>query len=429
MARTTYFPYMCDHAHPAAAAFRAFGIPAAVLPRPDQESLATALELCRGRECLPCFITTGDFVKKCREPGFDAQQTTFFMPTGHGPCRFGQYRWLQRDILERLGFAGVEVVSPTSDEAYQLAGEGGGALRALVWRAIVATDLLLKLLHEYRPYELEAGRAEQAYQRSLARLVTAVEAKGGDALTRAMEFAAREFAAVPVDRSTQRPLIGMVGELFVAQNTFTNNDIIREVEALGGEVLLGTFVDWLYYCDYRRKELAWHFGDYAEFFKALLQEVVEHGMERDLEAPVKHLLRNPGETRVGPAVKLIAHHYDPMLGGEGVLTMVRALDYARHRLSGILNILPFSCMLGTIVSGMAPRLRRDLMHMIPWLDVPFDGQAVTNIRTRLGAFMHQAAEYRRAMDGRPEGGTAGVPAWEEEGCGALGAAKPGPAPA
>jgi predicted nucleotide-binding protein (sugar kinase/HSP70/actin superfamily) len=99
-------------------------------------------------------------------------------------------------------------------------------------------------------------------------------------------------------------------------------------------------------------------------------------------------------------MKALAGYYDPMLGGEGVLTMVRALDYARHRLSGILNILPFSCMLGTIVSGMAPRLRRDLMNMIPWLDVPFDGQAVTNIRTRLGAFMHQAREYQRGLRSR-----------------------------
>ena len=85
--KTTYFPCMCDHAHPIAAAFTAFGIPAAVLPRSDRRTLVTALELMRGRECLPCFMTTGDIVKKCREPGLDPAETRFFMPTGHGPCR------------------------------------------------------------------------------------------------------------------------------------------------------------------------------------------------------------------------------------------------------------------------------------------------------------------------------------------------------
>ena len=67
---------------------------------------------------------------------------------------------------------------------------------------------------------------------------------------------------------------------------------------------------------------------------------------------------------------------------------------ARHGVSGIVNVLPFSCMPGMIVMSMAHKLR-DRMGGVPWLDVAFDGQRETNLHTRLGAFMHQALQFHR----------------------------------
>ena len=43
---------------------------------------------------------------------------------------------------------------------------------------------------------------------------------------------------------------------------------------------------------------------------------------------------------------------------------------------------------------MAPRLRQALGGL-PWLDLLFDGQRETNIKTRLEAFMHQASQVAR----------------------------------
>jgi predicted nucleotide-binding protein (sugar kinase/HSP70/actin superfamily) len=76
--------------------------------------------------------------------------------------------------------------------------------------------------------------------------------------------------------------------------------------------------------------------------------------------------------------------------------MGRILDVARHGLSGIVNVLPFSCMPGNVVVCLGPRLRKEL-HGIPWLDVAFDGQRGTNLRTRLEAFLHQAFQYHRRV--------------------------------
>ena len=46
------------------------------------------------------------------------------------------------------------------------------------------------------------------------------------------------FRAVPADYDRSRPLIGVVGEIFCRQNTFSNIDLIRVVEEHGGECWL-----------------------------------------------------------------------------------------------------------------------------------------------------------------------------------------------
>ena len=126
-------------------------------------------------------------------------------------------------------------------------------------------------------------------------------------------------------------------------------------------------------------------------------------IETRLTRALRGALRHPAEAPVGEAMGLLRPFYEPALGTEAVLTMGRALDVGRHRLGGIINVLPFSCMPGTVVASMAPTLR-EATGGTPWLDVVFDGQEETNLNTRLGAFMHQALQHHRQVGGARKAG-------------------------
>jgi predicted nucleotide-binding protein (sugar kinase/HSP70/actin superfamily) len=76
--------------------------------------------------------------------------------------------------------------------------------------------------------------------------------------------------------------------------------------------------------------------------------------------------------------------------------MSRALATHCHGVAGVINVLPFSCMPGTVVAAMAPVLRKS-MDGVPWLDISFDGQGATNVNTRLEAFMHQSLQFHRRL--------------------------------
>ncbi len=145
---------MTDHAHALAAAFRACGVEAEVLPESDDETVRIGREHSSGRECYPLALTTGDMIKATRRPGFDPDKSAFFMPTGRGPCRFGQYHRYHRQVLDKLGLERVEIMSPMQDESLH------DDVRALdrnfvlmSWRGVFAVDMLQKALWETRPYE------------------------------------------------------------------------------------------------------------------------------------------------------------------------------------------------------------------------------------------------------------------------------------
>ena len=58
------------------------------------------------------------------------------MPTADGPCRFGQYAPYLRHILDANGYRHVEVLSPTSSNAYGGLGDLAGPFVRTGWRAL-----------------------------------------------------------------------------------------------------------------------------------------------------------------------------------------------------------------------------------------------------------------------------------------------------
>ena len=59
------------------------------------------------------------------------------------------------------------MISITSSDGYASIGEYAQDLIRTAWRAVVAQDILMKLLLKTRPYEREKGAADAVYQESL----------------------------------------------------------------------------------------------------------------------------------------------------------------------------------------------------------------------------------------------------------------------
>ncbi|MBN1956216.1 MAG: CoA activase [Anaerolineae bacterium] len=390
-------PHFCDPVHVLAAAMRHYGLQAEVLPPSDEATLALGRDLCLGRECLPCYTIVGDVVQRARQPDFDPAESICLIPTSAGPCRLGQFHDLLRQVLKREGLQALQIVAPSAENGYQYGGLGVPPLFVgrLAWQGLVAVNLLEKFLHRHRPYERVTGSTDSLYEALLVKVVQAVEAGGGRRVTAALEEAAQRFAGLAVDRSTPRPLIGLVGEMYLRLNPFTNRQIIRRVEALGGEIWLAPMMEWLYYANSFARFSARAACRYGDLTRVLLAYPVQRWEERRLLVAVAAHLPNAHEPTIGWIREAIRPYYHPVLRTEAPLSIGKAIDFARRGADGILNVMPFTCMPGTVVAGLAQRVRTDCGG-IPWLDAIFDGQGETNLQTRLEAFLHQASEFRQA---------------------------------
>jgi predicted nucleotide-binding protein (sugar kinase/HSP70/actin superfamily) len=392
--KTVYIPYISDHSRMMQAVLEHLGVRAEALPPPDDVSAKIGLDLVLGKECAPCLITVGDMIRRAKAPDFDPARAVMLMPTAPGPCRFGQYSVLQRRLLDEHGLAEVELASPTSGNSYQGLGDHPVRLRRLAWDGAVALDLLQQLLHRFRPYERDKGAADALYAAGLERILDAVRAGGGKPLQQALARCGNQFAALPLTDQEPKPLIGLVGEIYVRFNAYANQDIIRRIEELGGEVMLASMMEWLYLTTYNPGYYAKRKGRYKTYTVMKLTETYQRYREHALTRSAAHLLRHAYERPTGELVSLVRPYLAPEIQTEAVLTLAKAIELAHLGASGILAVMPFSCMPGLVTAAIAPRVRSDLDN-IPWLDLSFDLQKATNIQTRLEAFIYQAQHFQR----------------------------------
>ena len=393
--RTIYVPQMALHAHAFSAALRSFGVPSEPLPESDARTIEIGKQFASGRECLPFITTTGDMLKKLFEPGFDHRRAAFFMPTATGPCRFGQYCQMHRMILDDLGFRDVPIISPESGDSYTAEfGQFGADFRRLAWRGLLAIDILEKLRGEFRPYALDPADVDAAFARSLTLITEALE-RGGDEIFGAMEEVRDVFRRVPLDRSRGRkPIIGVVGEIYVRSNRFANNNVVALIESLGGEAWVAPVTEWIFYTNNRYIEQSVAERDYGGIIAGFLKDMVQKRDERRMLKIFEGMLLNLHETGIEEILSYSAPYMHHSFGGEAILTIGKAIDYVKKGASGIVNAMPFTCMPGMVVTAISRKAREDCGG-VPWLNMTYDGMDGANDITRLEAFMHQARQFRQ----------------------------------
>jgi predicted CoA-substrate-specific enzyme activase len=393
--KTVFIPYMCDHAFPICAAFEKFGIKAEVMDEPNEESLEWGKRFTSGKECFPCAVTTGDMIMKLKSADFDRDNAVFMMPGADGPCRFGQYCQYHRIILDELGYREVPIYSPNSKDSYTDFGLGT-AFRRIGWRGIVFVDCLFKALLKTRPYEIEKGQAEKVYYKYLRRIGECILNDGN--IPELAEKAASEFSQIP-RHYEQKPVVGLVGEIYLRNNRFSNNHLITKVENLGLEVKLAAFGEWINYTSYTFRLDSIYDRDWKAFLQAILQEYYQHRDEHKIE---KHFMKHfpiDSETAVSRVTQLASPYLSVEIRGEAVLSIGKAIDFVNRGAGGIINCMPFNCMPGTIVSSLSRKISHDLGD-VPWLNISYEGLQDTGEETRLEAFAGQVISCCSAARGK-----------------------------
>lgn len=387
--RKIYIPYMGDHAVTLASAFRACGVETHVMKDQDEESVRLGRQVTSGKECYPCILTTGDMLKEVHKPSFDPEKSAFFMPTGGGPCRFGQYHRFHRMVLDEAGFDDVPIYAPNQDHRlYTELDILGSKFKRLGWRSIVATDLIIKMLHEIRPYEKIKGETDRVYSNALLQITGSIE-KGGKDFFKILEKIVSYFKSI--ERIvTEKPVIGVVGEIYIRSNSFSNDNLIRKIEEFGGVAWLASISEWITYVNYINKKKSLRNGGVSDIMNFMITGFIQGKDEHHIEKMFFNNLKYGKEPKMSDIIRKASPYVHVSFEGEAILSIGKAVDFIHKGVSGIINAMPFTCMPGTVSSAIMKIIQKK--YNLPIINIAYDGQGATNITTRLEAFMYQVKD-------------------------------------
>ena len=345
------FPHM-GNMHIAIKALMA-GLKLEVIPPPPISKRTFELGIKNSPEfvCMPLKINLGNFIEAL-EKGAD----TIVMAGGWGPCRFGYYAQVEKEILEGMGYQFKMIVleAPDSriyDLVQQLKSLGENvslweAIKAIKygWSKLNALEAVERSFDYYLPRARNQKRVEEIYD------AASVSIDLAGSKTEAREAAWEAIRAMNcLELDSNQPLkIGLVGEIYTMLEPAANYDIFRLLGRMGVEVSRSTYLtEWI--------------NDH------LMGGLVKKSTRKNLVACAKPYL-----------------NYE--VGGHGLETVGNTVNYARQKYDGIIQIGPLTCMPEIVAQSILPRISED--EGVPCMTLWFDELTGTaGLNTRLEAFV------------------------------------------
>ena len=403
-----------------AAAFRSFGINALVMD--TYRGLDLGLEYSSGKECFPCQVTLGDILfhmkseKAEKGNDFNINDYIYFLVEAGGPCRFGMYNKYQRIVLDSFPeFRDLKIGSITTDNGYSLSGlidkKKAVTLRKSGFFAILLGDILDRLLWRIRPYEKEKGLADELIEQAIIKMEAAFEKyaikKEFNLILEKLDETVSEANLIIDHNIPQKPLVGIVGEIYLRTHVRSNQDLIRILEKHGAEVVNASIIEWVNFISYRdymeecsqlRLSLKqFKFQDIMTSLKKALKFRAElfYQEQRQKQAyeRINSLLDIAGDHKISHLDDILKKEnlYNFELGTEACLSIAGILEYVKEGYNGIVNVYPFTCMPSTTTSAIINPVMSKMG--VPYLDTPYDSSFQPGREAAIRTFMYQAEQH------------------------------------
>lgn len=345
------FPHM-GHMHICLKALLEYlDVEVVVPPMPSKKTLSLGTQHSPEFACLPLKINMGNFIE-AYENGAD----TILMAGGIGPCRFGYYAQVQREILQDLGYdMKMIILEPPEKHISELLlkireitnRSWLDVVRAIrfAWYKARAVDEVERRVHYLWPREVEQGQTDEVFKKALRWINNAQSKKElDDAVKKAMSALAR----IPVNYNKNPLKIGIVGEIYVMLEPFVNLDVERHLGRLGVEV------------------------DRSIYLSEWINDHLFMG-----------LLKMKGSKT---ARKYAPPYVNHCVGGHGQETIGSTIIYARDNYDGVIQVQPFGCMPEIVAESILPTVSKD--YGIPTFSLIVDEHSGdAGVITRLEAFV------------------------------------------
>ncbi|MGI6124049.1 MAG: acyl-CoA dehydratase activase [Acetivibrionales bacterium] len=376
------------------------------LPAPGEKELNIGRAYTSCKECLPLLLTFGSLVRYLEEDWNGDDIIVNFMPEASGPCRFGQYNVMMRELVGQKGLKKVAMLSLTSENSY--AGFGVKfALRA--WQSVVLSDVLDDMYSAIIALAKDPVSAKKIFNDVSEELMEGIRTKPWPALRKDIVAASKKLGAIPRrDGLEDIPSIALIGEIYVRRDEFSRRFLVERLSKKGFWVRVAPVSEWIHYCDYIVQNKLVAKSRFSDQVMNRLTCMVKNPYEYEIKSIMaKSGLYKINESNVEDIVEAASQIVSPRLTGETVLTVGAALSELVEEVDGVISLGPFGCMPARISEALVSQKLKDIKLKVsrnkelvkrvmdehpalPFLSVETDGNAFPQlIESRLEAFLLQ----------------------------------------
>lgn len=326
------------------AAFRSLGFTVETSQPPDKSVLQLGRANTTCKECLPLLLTTGSLLQYLRETHDDGRILVYFMPTGSGPCRFGQYYVFMEDLLRRQRIRDVALLSFSSANSY--AGLSMAIRRRAWWSGVIA-DTMEDIRSMLLANAVKPEQAMELFKQEWRKITVSLEKDTFSSLKKRLKKTAAILRNIPLKRPVREvPVISLVGEIYVRRDALSRQYITERLAEKGFAVACSPVYEWLFYTDYLVSEKLVNYsmrpGERLGFW-------LKRRFMSKYEKRIKSLLAESGLITPHPLdmhsfIENASPFLSPQLTGEAILTVGCALTEVASHSCGVIAIGPFGCM-------------------------------------------------------------------------------------
>ena len=378
-------------------ALKSCGYNAVVLKECTNHTVETGLKYVNNDACYPSILTTGQFIEALQSGKYDLNKTAIMMSQTGGGCRATNYIGFIRKALKDAGFEQIPVIS------FNLVGmeknSGFKLTPKLIEKlllSIILGDLLQKMLHKNRAYEINKGESDRLFKEWMEKSKNIIAHGSWKQFKQTIYDIVDDFEKIELDMSTEKPRVGIVGEVLIKYHPFGNNFVAELLEKEGAEVVLPDFMGFIKFMATHKVTFNQLLGTNKTSSKISkivisLIDILEKDLKKALFKSDKEYLMPCNIWHLEDQVKDILSIGNQT--GEGWFLTAEMIEYIENDIPNIVCVQPFACLPNHVVGKGVIKTIRSKYPFANITPVDYDpGASETNQTNRLKLLMTVAKD-------------------------------------
>ena len=390
------------------AAVNSCGYNAVLLRECTPHTVEVGLKYVNNDACYPSILVTGQMIEALQSGKYDLNKTALIMSQTGGGCRATNYIGFIRKALKDAGFENIPIISFNVVGMEKMPGfKLTPKLLEKLFRAVIIGDLLQKVLHKNRAYEINKGETDKLYNEWLEKSKKIVAEADSKTFKQTIYDIVNDFEKIELDTSVKKPRVGIVGEVLIKYHPFGNNFVADLLEKEGAEVVLPDFMGFI-------KFMATHKITFNRLLNTNKTSAkiskLAIGLIDILEKDLKIALLNSKKDYLMPCN--IWHLEDKVkdilsIGnqtGEGWFLTAEMIEYIENDIPNIVCVQPFACLPNHVVGKGVIKTIRSKYPFANISPVDYDpGASETNQTNRIKLLMTVAKDNLKLEEKHKKG--------------------------